>query len=516
VIVLATSTNELSHIARAIQHEGNTYFDGNDLGAWELWYDLDNDITKYEWADATNGKGVIYRMIDEKRNDCPYDFKNILFYNDKYTGSTTTDKYYFTFSYVVSGVLYDGTVEKQVVDKCYGNEMGMYINTKKKSLNRNVFRNTTFAYSCHSNTFANSCHGNTFANSCYSNTFGDSCHSNTFDYYCYNNTFGNNCYSNTFGNNCYSNTFGNYCYNNTFGNYCHSNTFGNNCYNNTFGEDLFYRHIDNAKTSITLNDEYYDDGSSQLVPIKHPDLSTQPSILPYKFMGQYVYEQLIPVKIGDRIVDCDFMVEHPMILSAGVFGVNSFKNIDIIAKSDALLLNTESELGGYINVKYTDGSQLLPSNGYGYGYEDNDTGSSALIDFGTSSDGTLYIYNPNTETLSLYKSGEITKDSIPQNLPKKNIILGEGVTSIGKEAFYDCTGLTSVTIPNSVTSIGGSAFYECSSLASITIKAITPPSVKTNAFKNVDKSIIVYVPAKFIDTYKATEGWKDFTNIQAI
>lgn len=32
------------------------------------------------------------------------------------------------------------------------------------------------------------------------------------------------------------------------------------------------------------------------------------------------------------------------------------------------------------------------------------------------------------------------------------------ITSIGDEAFYDCTSLTSVTIPNSVTSIGDGAF----------------------------------------------------------
>ena len=35
------------------------------------------------------------------------------------------------------------------------------------------------------------------------------------------------------------------------------------------------------------------------------------------------------------------------------------------------------------------------------------------------------------------------------------------VTSIGKKAFYECNGLTSVTIPNSVTSIGESAFGNC-------------------------------------------------------
>ena len=43
------------------------------------------------------------------------------------------------------------------------------------------------------------------------------------------------------------------------------------------------------------------------------------------------------------------------------------------------------------------------------------------------------------------------------------------VTSIGDYAFYDCSGLTSVTIPNSVTSIGDYAFSGCSGLTSVTI-----------------------------------------------
>ena len=45
----------------------------------------------------------------------------------------------------------------------------------------------------------------------------------------------------------------------------------------------------------------------------------------------------------------------------------------------------------------------------------------------------------------------------------------DGYTNIGDDAFYNCSSLKSVTIPNSVTSIGGAAFHGCSSLTSVII-----------------------------------------------
>ena len=56
-----------------------------------------------------------------------------------------------------------------------------------------------------------------------------------------------------------------------------------------------------------------------------------------------------------------------------------------------------------------------------------------------------------------------------------SITIPNSVTSIGDWAFSYCSGLTSIEIPNSVTSIGNSAFYKCSGLTSIEI----PNSVTT-------------------------------------
>ena len=57
----------------------------------------------------------------------------------------------------------------------------------------------------------------------------------------------------------------------------------------------------------------------------------------------------------------------------------------------------------------------------------------------------------------------------------KNTVIPSGVTSIGNYAFYNCSGLSSITIPSSVTSIGNSAFFGCNSLTTIAI----PSSVTT-------------------------------------
>jgi BspA type Leucine rich repeat region (6 copies)/Dockerin type I domain len=79
-----------------------------------------------------------------------------------------------------------------------------------------------------------------------------------------------------------------------------------------------------------------------------------------------------------------------------------------------------------------------------------------------------------------------------------SVIIPNSVTDIGDDAFYGCIGLTDVTIPSSVTRIGNSAFYQCSGLREITL----PDSVTTignNAFDSCTGLTLVTLPNSLTD-----------------
>ena len=85
------------------------------------------------------------------------------------------------------------------------------------------------------------------------------------------------------------------------------------------------------------------------------------------------------------------------------------------------------------------------------------------------------------ENRAFYRCSGLTSISIPNSVTRidessfsgcsglTSVTIPNSVTNIEDEAFYGCSGLTSVTIPNSVTSIGEYAFYDCNNLTSVTI-----------------------------------------------
>ena len=145
----------------------------------------------------------------------------------------------------------------------------------------------------------------------------------------------------------------------------------------------------------------------------------------------------------------------------------------------------------------------------------------------------------------------------------KNTVIPNSVTSIGYCAFSVCKGLTSITIPNSVTSIGGDAFQWCINLTSIEIpnsvtsifegafsscKGLTSivfrnstPSIDEYTFRSCEAltsiysytdtpeswtacdfenyhytNATLYIPKGSKETYSATDGWRDFVNVEEV
>ena len=89
----------------------------------------------------------------------------------------------------------------------------------------------------------------------------------------------------------------------------------------------------------------------------------------------------------------------------------------------------------------------------------------------TYSDYTGEVVIPESVTYNgkTYSVTSIRKQTFNECSGLTGVTIPNSVTSIGSSAFYNCSGLTSVTIPNSVTSIGYEAFYGCSGLTSVYI-----------------------------------------------
>ena len=108
-------------------------------------------------------------------------------------------------------------------------------------------------------------------------------------------------------------------------------------------------------------------------------------------------------------------------------------------------------------------------DGYKYEYKVNEADNTATITKFLGPDGSAKStgsYDIKIPEKIHEKSGDYTVTGIGncafwECTSLKEVTIPQSVTSIGDKAFYDCRGLTSVTIPQSVTSIGDRAFDEC-------------------------------------------------------
>ena len=134
-------------------------------------------------------------------------------------------------------------------------------------------------------------------------------------------------------------------------------------------------------------------------------------------------------------------------------------------------------------------------DGIRYRISSNEEGTCAVIGHEELTNSTLII--PTSVTNG--NDTKYTVESIASNAFKDcsgltSVTIPESVTYIGERAFYRCSGLTSITIQEGVWKIGERAFYGCSGLTSITIPG-SVIQISTEAFdncENLSTAIIKY------------------------
>ncbi|MEG1581714.1 MAG: leucine-rich repeat protein, partial [Clostridia bacterium] len=191
------------------------------------------------------------------------------------------------------------------------------------------------------------------------------------------------------------------------------------------------------------------------------------------FLGAYMKYKCVSVVIPNGVTtiknsafaDCTELTSITIPSSVTTIEMNAFANCTKLA-----------------SVNFETGSKLTTIGDSAFG------GCTALTSITIPSSVTTIGQNPfvacsnlssiNMVANSNYKAESDCLIDITTNtliLGCKNSVIPSGVTTIGMGAFYQCTGLTSITIPNTVTTIGYLAFRGCTGLTSITI----PSSVTT-------------------------------------
>ena len=140
------------------------------------------------------------------------------------------------------------------------------------------------------------------------------------------------------------------------------------------------------------------------------------------------------------------------------------------------------------------------------------SGFEKIVAISTEIDGINYDLDAEAKqaTVIAKSSGEYSGEVIiPESVEHEDVVYS--VTSIGQSAFKDCSGLTSVTIPNSVTSIGNYAFAYCPELLDVYCYAENVPSTASNTFESSPiENATLHVPVGSIESYRETEPWSRF------
>lgn len=96
------------------------------------------------------------------------------------------------------------------------------------------------------------------------------------------------------------------------------------------------------------------------------------------------------------------------------------------------------------------------------------------------------------------------------------IILTDATYEMGELCFAHSENLQKVTFPSTFSTCDGDCFYECNNVKEIVSLTTTPTNAGRNFPASVKTTCVVYVPEGCLEAYKASDYWKDYTDIREI
>ena len=171
--------------------------------------------------------------------------------------------------------------------------------------------------------------------------------------------------------------------------------------------------------------------------------------------------------------------------------------LKVVDLSEATVVGYAGKEGTYGMYEYTYPANTIPD--YSFYNRYTSKGKTSLTSITLSTSGSTIGSN------AFYNCTGLTSINIPSSF-----------TYIGSEAFGCCSSLTYIVIPSSVTSIGNWVFFNCINVNYIKANSPSPINLSSspNTFFAINKTTtILYVPSGSKAAYQAADQWKDFTNI---